>query len=271
MPFRRSRRSRRPAAAAVVVIVISLLGAIWYFGSDPADVQSITEDTLDDLTTHGGAALDTIGDIADSGSAALEDLGDAARDAADSLDDSQPNIPAVGDDTPNTPETPFDRTIFPGDPTHDSLSEPISEPTKTERIENLIHDSVNRHRLSAGLDALERDIEIDAIARDHSQDMAERGYFEHHTPEGLDPTDRADLAGYECMTRYDTYYTYGLAENIFHHTGTWYGAERLASESMNGWMNSPGHRQNIMNPDYNRLGVGVAIGASGMYATQNFC
>lgn len=139
------------------------------------------------------------------------------------------------------------------------------------RVEKYIYDMTNKHRKAAGLPPLERVPKVDAIARHHSQDMSRRNYFSHDTPEGLDPTDRAERAGYDCTADHGSHYTHGLAENIFWHSGDWYGAERLADKIMDWWMNSPGHRQNIMNPDYDRIGVGVAIGAGAVYATQNFC
>ena len=101
--------------------------------------------------------------------------------------------------------------------------------------------------------------------------MAKRNYLEHGAPERLDPTDRGNAAGDPCRKGYGPYYTYGLAENIFMHTGTWYGAERLADEIMRGRMDGLGHRQNAMESDYGRIGTGVAIGGGAVYATQNFC
>ena len=52
----------------------------------------------------------------------------------------------------------------------------------------------------------------------------------------------------------------------------WHTEESLANEIVEGWMNSPGHRKNILTPDFEKLGVGVSIGDDGgVYATQNFC
>jgi uncharacterized protein YkwD len=48
--------------------------------------------------------------------------------------------------------------------------------------------------------------------------------------------------------------------------------ERIASQTVNGWMNSPGHRENVLDKGYDREGIGVAIGANeAVYVTQNFC
>ena len=144
-------------------------------------------------------------------------------------------------------------------------------PPKTQRVEDLIHVLTNQYRETTGRQPLDRVFDIDQIARYHSSDMAERNYFEHETPEGLDPTDRGNMAGYGCRKDYGSYYTVGLAKNIFWHGGTWYGAELLADEIMEGWMDSPSHRESIMDPNYDHVGIGVAITSSEGYATQNFC
>jgi uncharacterized protein YkwD len=92
-----------------------------------------------------------------------------------------------------------------------------------------------------------------AVARAHSADMRDRGYFSHDTPEGLSPFDRAEAAGL----------THARAENIA------YG-QRDAAAVMAGWMDSPGHRANILNCSLSTLGVGVAEGPGGPWWTQLF-
>ena len=105
-----------------------------------------------------------------------------------------------------------------------------------------------------GIPALVRIQDIDMIARNHSTDMSERGYFEHDTPEGLDPTDRENCAGYSCLKDYGSYYTEGVAENISQSytyssyvtagvtsSYAWYDDEEtVAKNIVAGWMNSPG-------------------------------
>ena len=116
--------------------------------------------------------------------------------------------------------------------------------------------------------------------------MASRDFFSHDNPEGLDPSDRGQKAGYDCRKDYGSYFTYGLAENI--HQGwlfdsfqtvsgritsyDWFSLEELARNAVNGWMNSPGHRQNILDSSYDRAGMGVAVADDGkVFFTQNFC
>ena len=152
-------------------------------------------------------------------------------------------------------------------------------------LEVLVHNLINSERANTGLHTLQFDGDIATIARNHSEDMAIRGYFSHDSLEGLSPTDRGRLAGYDCIKDYGSHYTYGLAENI--HQGwlassttyvngapyhDWNTQEQIAARAVNGWMNSPGHRENILTASYDRAGIGVAIAEDGkVYITQNFC
>lgn len=116
--------------------------------------------------------------------------------------------------------------------------------------------------------------------------MARLGYFDHTNLQGEDPTARGARAGYDCRHDYGSYYSYGLAENIAKYylyssatylagveiSRDYYTLHQLAAEIVDGWMNSPGHRANIVNPDYDRAGIEVAVDAEeAVYATQNFC
>lgn len=149
-------------------------------------------------------------------------------------------------------------------------------------FEKSIHDQINQQRTENGLPALTLDARLSDIARSHSEDMANRGYFEHVTPEGVDPTGRGEAVGYICSKST----TYGIAENIFQtqtYDKIWYtnGVETsrdyltpdaLTQQIVIGWMNSPGHRQNILTGTYDREGIGVYVTANGMvYVTEDFC
>ena len=94
-----------------------------------------------------------------------------------------------------------------------------------------------------------------------------------HNLDGLGPTDRALSAGYDCeaLVAPNTY-RYGLSENI-HRVWTMDSripARAVTREAAKGWMNSPGHRENILDPDSVRIGIGVYGYAYAWYATQNF-
>jgi uncharacterized protein YkwD len=81
-------------------------------------------------------------------------------------------------------------------------------------------------------------------ARVHSKDMSDRSFFDHTNPDGEDPFVRMDRAGY-------SYFTAG--ENIA-------AGQSSPQEVMAGWMDSPGHCSNIMNPDFTEIGVGTFEG-----------
>jgi uncharacterized protein YkwD len=104
---------------------------------------------------------------------------------------------------------------------------------------------------------LTMDPRLTAAARGHSADMARRGYFDHDTPEGRTMVDRIRAAGYRGGR---------MGENIAAGKGT-------AAETVQQWMDSPGHCENIMDRRYTAVGVGYAFqGGSrlGHYWTQDF-
>jgi uncharacterized protein YkwD len=109
----------------------------------------------------------------------------------------------------------------------------------------------NAERARAGCGALRVDGRLAAAARQHSADMVNRHYFEHDSPDGDTPADRASAAGYA---------DYG-GENIA------YG-QTSAAEVMSDWMGSPGHRANILDCEFTAVGVG--LDPRGMYWTQDF-
>jgi uncharacterized protein YkwD len=102
---------------------------------------------------------------------------------------------------------------------------------------------VNTERAKAGLQFLEFDNSLRDVARAHSDDMFRRGYFSHYTPEGLSPFDR--------MNNAHITYTYA-GENLALAPST--------PLAMQGLMNSPGHRANILNPSFHKIGIGVIDG-----------
>ncbi|MFD7289133.1 CAP domain-containing protein [Streptomyces sp. NPDC059863] len=112
---------------------------------------------------------------------------------------------------------------------------------------------VNKERAKVGCSPVRADASLGRLAQDFSDDMAERGFFDHTDPDGKTPWDRADKAGVK-----------GLGgENIARGQAT-------AQSVMDSWMNSEGHRANILNCDYTRLGVGVHTGSGGPWWTQDF-
>ena len=147
---------------------------------------------------------------------------------------------------------------------------PPPPPLNASDVEYYIHLYTNEERAHGGLHPLTRVTAIDGIARGHSEDMVERRFFSHYNLEGLDQTARGEMAGYRCLKATH----HGMAENIFQHNemGRYDTSEDAARDTVSWWMDSPGHRANIMDPAYDRIGVGVAMDDRGtVYATQNFC
>jgi uncharacterized protein YkwD len=150
---------------------------------------------------------------------------------------------------------------------------------KTRLIEKKIFEYTNYERKNNGISELKWDDKIAEIARSHSKDMAENNFFSHENLRGEDPTDRAQRMGFNREKQLGGgYYTYGLAENIGMMTsgsivGIGYVSndpESIAKAQVTSWMQSSGHRENILNFQYSHLGVGVAYDGSDYISTQNF-
>jgi uncharacterized protein YkwD len=115
--------------------------------------------------------------------------------------------------------------------------------------------------------------------------MSLNNYFSHINLHGLDPSARGNRDGYSCYKNYGSQYSSGIAENIMQNNlydsvtyfiviprHAWNSQEDIAQSTVNGWMNSPGHRQNILTPTYDREGLGVAIATDNkVYITEDFC
>jgi uncharacterized protein YkwD len=152
-------------------------------------------------------------------------------------------------------------------------------------LESRIHELINEKRRQKGLSSLKYDSTLAYIAQKHSQDMANKNFFDHINPNGEDPTARGLKSGYRCYKNYGSYYVDGLAENLFqnnlydsvtYYNGIpsydWNTLEEIAQSTVNGWMNSPGHRQNILTSTYDKEGIGVTISSNEkVLITQDFC
>lgn len=121
-------------------------------------------------------------------------------------------------------------------------------------LEKRMLDLVNNERVSRGLQPLVADPELTEVARRHSADMFARGYFAHDTPEGVTPFDRMREANVRFLT---------AGENL--------ALAPTLSVAHTGLMNSPGHRANILRPQFGRLGIGIMDGGMrGLMVSQEF-
>ncbi len=171
-------------------------------------------------------------------------------------------------------------------PTDDDNAAP---PFDAARIARLAHDAANGARQAEGQQPLAWADSLAPLALGHSADMARRGFFDHHNPDGEDVNARAAHLGLACTYREgDLVYT-GFGENLYvgarfsgyrttRRAGAettrydWLTPERLAATALDAWLASPGHRRNLLNPQYRRHAVGVALAGDGrVYFTDVFC
>lgn len=148
------------------------------------------------------------------------------------------------------------------------------------KIATAIYRLTNEQRTQNGLSSLKWDENLALIAREHSQDMADKGYFSHTNLQGESSDSRATRHGINIRKPLGGgSYMVGIGENIGKMpTGNVLGlgyvsndVESIAQAQVQSWMNSPGHRSNILNSNYDRIGVGVAYDGSLYYiSTQDF-
>lgn len=150
-----------------------------------------------------------------------------------------------------------------------------AQPLNTTAAEQAIREAVNRERVARGVAAVEAEGGIAAVARNHSRDMIARGYYAHESPDGETPLDRIDDGPASCEV---------VGENI---AATWWHqpfeaadggrdrhttVEELADGVAKQWLSSSSHRENMLDPRWERTGVGVAVTKDGeVLVTQNFC
>ena len=126
----------------------------------------------------------------------------------------------------------------------------------TDRFDRDVLRLVNQERTARGLSALTLSQKLDTAADRHSDDMATQGYFSHTGQDGSNVGTRIERAGY---TRWRTW-----GENIA-------AGQRSAASVVQAWMNSPGHRANILKPNFTHMGLGYVTNSSGTpYWTQVF-
>ncbi len=144
-------------------------------------------------------------------------------------------------------------------PTAVPTTAPTTKPTQTPSTQNTMEQEVlalvNKVRQQNGLSVVTWAEDVAKVARAHSSDMINRGFFSHTNPDGLSPFDRLKNNGISYRT---------ASENIA------YG-QKTAEAVMDAWMNSSGHRANILNKNVKEMGVGAVKKSNGtVYWTQMF-
>ncbi|MBN0049100.1 sigma-70 family RNA polymerase sigma factor [Streptomyces actuosus] len=239
---RRRRRVRRRAIGGAVVAACVAGGGLWYFGTEPG--------TGDEETAAARPAGDPVVDLS----------------ATRTLDAAPPTVTPSPSPTPSATKKPSPTPSSARPTKSSSAPSPTPRPTKTafaaapptgptpSGTVGQVVALVNKERAKAGCGPLTEDSQLDKAAQDHSDDMAARRFFDHTNPDGADPGQRITDAGY----RWSTY-----GENIAM-------GQQTPQSVMDSWMNSPGHRANILNCSFKNIGVGVHQGSGGPWWTQDF-
>jgi uncharacterized protein YkwD len=151
--------------------------------------------------------------------------------------------------------------VNPLTPAPSSTTAPQSPPSTGNPLIDQVVQLTNNFRVQNGLQPLSYNLKLASSAQAHSQSMALQDFFGHTSKDGLSPFDRIRAAGYQYSA---------AAENI---AAGYTTAERVVE----GWINSPGHRANMLNPNLKEIGVGYYYLASDTgnvsyyhYWTQNF-
>lgn len=138
-------------------------------------------------------------------------------------------------------------------PNQINIGQKINIPTNEQAsVEQEVVKLVNAERAKAGLPALKEDWELSRVAKYKSQDMHDKNYFDHTSPSYGSP--------FAMMKKFGITYK-AAGENIAK-------GQKSASEVVNAWMNSEGHRANILNKSYTHIGVGFV--KDGNYWSQMF-
>ncbi|NEC69173.1 CAP domain-containing protein, partial [Streptomyces sp. SID9727] len=242
-----ARRRRRNAVVASVLAVgvLGAGGAAVHLstgdddGSDEVSVATAPEtDGSVTATASAGASASATPSASPSHSA-----GSPSPSATKKKDRTKPKKTAPATTRPPATKAPSATRAAPAEPAP-------SPPSDAEQVLAL----VNTERTKEGCSPVTGNDELTSAAQRHSEDMAAHDYFSHTSQDGSGPGERITAAGY----RWSTY-----GENIAK-------GQRTPADVMNSWMNSPGHRANILNCSFKELGVGIQDSPGGIVWTQDF-
>ncbi|MER7463689.1 sigma-70 family RNA polymerase sigma factor [Streptomyces sp. NPDC097981] len=238
--LRKRRQSRRRVVGGAVLAACVAGGGLAYLGGLPGSGDKQT----DAAPAAPLSALSASG----SGSASPSESAPPSASASPSPSASASPSPSAESPSPNPSPTPAKSKAPAPRP-----SAPAPGPAPAG-VAGQVIALVNSERAKAGCGPLKEDSQLRAAAQGHSDDMAARDFFSHTNPDGADPGKRTTAAGY-------SWSTYG--ENIAR-------GQQNAASVMESWMNSPGHRANILNCSFKDIGVGIHTGPGGPWWTQNF-
>lgn len=124
-------------------------------------------------------------------------------------------------------------------------------------MEGAVRQRINEIRQERGLNQLQDNKKLAQVARSYSQKMAREKFFSHTSPDGNTPAQRVRSAGI---------FYWVVGENLFMSTNV----SQPVPLSVKSWMDSPGHRENILRPEYAETGVGIWRQGNTYYITQLF-
>lgn len=130
----------------------------------------------------------------------------------------------------------------------------VQNNSANKTIEQQVVDLVNKHRAENGLNPLKINSSVSRVAQAKSEDMRDKNYFDHTSPTYGSPFEMLKSFGVSYKT---------AGENIAK-------GQKTAEAVVNAWMNSEGHRKNILNANFEEIGIGYATGNGTTYWTQMF-
>ncbi|GLW70874.1 hypothetical protein Kpho02_31730 [Kitasatospora phosalacinea] len=215
------------------------------------------------LVVVGGSDAPPAAGAAEQGPAPAATLVDPASAAAPSASPSlspssaaPPASPSPAPDTRAASAPPAPAPSSPAPPAAPPSAAPSSASAqqRSADLAQQVLELVNSERAKAGCGPVAANAKLATAALRHSEDMAARNFFDHTNPDGAGPQQRIDAVGYAWS---------GWGENIAR-------GQKDAAAVMDSWMNSSGHRANILNCKFTELGVGVHLGSGGPWWTQDF-
>lgn len=176
----------------------------------------------------------------------------SSKPADSSSSQSTSSTPSSSTPASSKPSSSTPSSSTPSSSQSSSSAVSSAKPSDTLTYEERVVELVNQERAKVGLKPLTMNLKLSEVARAKSQDMHDKNYFSHTSPTYGSPFDMMKQFGI-------TYRTAG--ENIAM-------GYRTPETVMEGWMNSPGHKANILNSSYTEIGVGYV--SDGSYWTQEF-
>lgn len=147
--------------------------------------------------------------------------------------------------------------VFPSLPSSQPYPVAPTQSVSTAQMEATTRQQINQIRQKHGLTPLQNNEKLAQVARNYSKRMAQQKFFSHTSPSGDTMTQRIQAAGI---------FYFMIGENLF--MGTY--LPQPVQFAVDGWMQSPGHRANILRPEYRETGIGVWRQGDTYYFTQLF-